>query len=52
MSLLFTATASLRQVPLERDDNIADSVQSSGAEERITMKILLFNELFEMSFTK
>ena len=29
-----------------RDDNIADSVQSSGAEERITMKILLFNELF------
>ena len=29
-----------------RDDNIADSVQSSGAEKKITMKILLFNELF------
>ena len=29
-----------------RDDNIADGVQSSGAEKKITMKILLFNELF------
>ena len=28
------------------DDNIADGVQSSGAEKKITMKILLFNELF------